>query len=192
MSYGHKKGTSSNEDVPLCGRRESNPYALRHQILSLACLPISTRPRFGTANVQHFIVFTNILEAEAESDTETHCQVLVFLSEPVPEFEAVVVVGLGWGSYSVAASNPEVSEETSVHILISYCSQQRSHVCQSPAATDFAVIIIMGVDELWTKIKAHEGPLVSIRSKELVTVPYGKSHRVVLILVTTCTDETGA
>ena len=29
----------------LCGRRESNPYASRHQILSLACLPISTRPR---------------------------------------------------------------------------------------------------------------------------------------------------
>ena len=28
-----------------CGRRESNPYASRHQILSLACLPISTRPR---------------------------------------------------------------------------------------------------------------------------------------------------
>ena len=30
-----------------CGRRESNPYASRHQILSLACLPISTRPRIG-------------------------------------------------------------------------------------------------------------------------------------------------
>ena len=44
MSYGNKKGTSSDEDVPLCGRRESNPYASRHQILSLACLPISTRP----------------------------------------------------------------------------------------------------------------------------------------------------
>ena len=29
-----------------CGRRESNPYASRHQILSLACLPISTRPLF--------------------------------------------------------------------------------------------------------------------------------------------------
>ena len=46
-SYGDEKGTSSNEDVPLCGRRESNPYASRHQILSLACLPISTRPRIG-------------------------------------------------------------------------------------------------------------------------------------------------
>ena len=45
--------------VPLCGRRESNPYASRHQILSLACLPISTRPRFGTANVVQNIVFTN-------------------------------------------------------------------------------------------------------------------------------------
>ena len=29
----------------MCGRRESNPYASRHQILSLACLPISTRPQ---------------------------------------------------------------------------------------------------------------------------------------------------
>ena len=44
ISYGKEKGTSSDEDVPLCGRRESNPYASRHQILSLACLPISTRP----------------------------------------------------------------------------------------------------------------------------------------------------
>ena len=45
ISYGDEKGTSSDEDVPLCGRRESNPYASRHQILSLACLPISTRPQ---------------------------------------------------------------------------------------------------------------------------------------------------
>ena len=45
ISYGKEKGTSSDEDVPLCGRRESNPYASRHQILSLACLPISTRPQ---------------------------------------------------------------------------------------------------------------------------------------------------
>ena len=29
----------------LCGRRDSNPYALRHQILSLAWLPITTRPQ---------------------------------------------------------------------------------------------------------------------------------------------------
>lgn len=28
----------------LCGRRDSNPHALRHQILSLAWLPITTRP----------------------------------------------------------------------------------------------------------------------------------------------------
>ena len=34
----------------MCGRRESNPYASRHQILSLACLPISTRPRKGILN----------------------------------------------------------------------------------------------------------------------------------------------
>ena len=47
LGYVDEKGTSSNEDVPLCGRRESNPYASRHQILSLACLPISTRPRIG-------------------------------------------------------------------------------------------------------------------------------------------------
>ncbi len=30
--------------VALCGRRDSNPYASRHQILSLAWLPITTRP----------------------------------------------------------------------------------------------------------------------------------------------------
>ena len=47
----------------LCGRRESNPYASRHQILSLACLPISTRPRFGTANVRQFIGFANFCPA---------------------------------------------------------------------------------------------------------------------------------
>ncbi len=48
--------------VNLCGRRESNPYASRHQILSLACLPISTRPHYfklpflteRTANIQYF------------------------------------------------------------------------------------------------------------------------------------------
>ncbi len=28
-----------------CGRRESNPHTFRHQILSLACLPVSPRPQ---------------------------------------------------------------------------------------------------------------------------------------------------
>lgn len=30
----------------LCGRGDSNPHAVRHQILSLACLPVSTRPLY--------------------------------------------------------------------------------------------------------------------------------------------------
>ena len=30
----------------LCGRRDSNPHAFRHQILSLARLPITPRPHF--------------------------------------------------------------------------------------------------------------------------------------------------
>ena len=34
----------------LCGRRDSNPYALRHQILSLAWLPITTRPHIKDNN----------------------------------------------------------------------------------------------------------------------------------------------
>ena len=37
-----------------CGRRDSNPYALLHQILSLGCLPIPTRPRDGTAKIQNY------------------------------------------------------------------------------------------------------------------------------------------
>ncbi len=45
MSYGETKRTASSEAVPLCGRRDSNPHASRHQILSLARLPITTRPR---------------------------------------------------------------------------------------------------------------------------------------------------
>ena len=52
ISYGKEKGISSDEDVPLCGRRESNPYALRHQILSLACLPISTRPQHNKLSLK--------------------------------------------------------------------------------------------------------------------------------------------
>ncbi len=44
-TYGNEKGLPPREAVPLCGRRDSNPYALRHQILSLGCLPIPTRPQ---------------------------------------------------------------------------------------------------------------------------------------------------
>lgn len=29
----------------LCGRRDLNSHALRHQLLRLACIPISPRPR---------------------------------------------------------------------------------------------------------------------------------------------------
>ena len=132
------------------------------------------------------------LEAQTESDTETHCQVLIFFSEPVPEFETMVVVGLGRGSYSVASSNPEVSEKTPIHILITYSSQQRTHICEGPAASGLAVVVVMGVNELRTEIKTHQRPVVSIRSKELVSVPYCKTHRMVLIFVTTSTDKTGA
>ena len=47
ISSTYKNNTEGGKpsSVNLCGRRESNPYASRHQILSLACLPISTRPR---------------------------------------------------------------------------------------------------------------------------------------------------
>ena len=34
-----------------CGRRDSNPYAVRHQILSLGCLPIPTHPH-GDAKIE--------------------------------------------------------------------------------------------------------------------------------------------
>ncbi len=47
ISSTYKNNTEGGNpsSVNLCGRRESNPYASRHQILSLACLPISTRPQ---------------------------------------------------------------------------------------------------------------------------------------------------
>lgn len=47
----------------MCGWRDSNPHALRRQILSLVCLPISPHPLlwptsnsalFGVANVGHY------------------------------------------------------------------------------------------------------------------------------------------
>jgi hypothetical protein len=28
-----------------CGRRDSNPHAVKHEILNLACLPVSSLPR---------------------------------------------------------------------------------------------------------------------------------------------------
>ena len=112
ISYGDEKGTSSDEDVPLCGRRESNPYASRHQILSLACLPISTRPQqyclhfpFGKdckcTTFYRICKLTTVylegrleyLKAEAQSYAEAHRQVLVLLAEPMPKFKAVVVIG---------------------------------------------------------------------------------------------------
>lgn len=37
------------------GRRDSNPHALRHQILSLARLPISPRPRLWSRDNQLYL-----------------------------------------------------------------------------------------------------------------------------------------
>ena len=70
-TYKNKTEGGNPSSVNLCGRRESNPYASRHQILSLACLPISTRPRQyltaslseRTANVRQFIGFANFCPA---------------------------------------------------------------------------------------------------------------------------------
>ena len=65
-TYKNKTEGGNPPSANSCGRRESNPYASRHQILSLACLPISTRPRQictslsgRTANVQQNIEFAN-------------------------------------------------------------------------------------------------------------------------------------
>ena len=44
--YKTKTEAENPASVPLCGRGDSNPHALRHQILSLAWLPITTRPQF--------------------------------------------------------------------------------------------------------------------------------------------------
>ena len=41
----------------LCGRRDSNPHALRHQILSLARLPIPPRPLKQGAKVIFFLKY---------------------------------------------------------------------------------------------------------------------------------------
>ncbi len=45
----------------LCGRRDSNPHALRHQILSLARLPIPPRPLKQGANVILFLKIRKII-----------------------------------------------------------------------------------------------------------------------------------
>ena len=41
--------------ISLCGRRDSNPYAVRHQILSLGCLPIPTRPQKKCCKYTNFV-----------------------------------------------------------------------------------------------------------------------------------------
>ena len=50
-SYANKKGLPLDEAVPLYGWGDSNPHGLRHQILSLGCLPIPTHPREGIAKI---------------------------------------------------------------------------------------------------------------------------------------------
>ncbi len=35
-----------------CGWGDSNPHAVRHQILSLGCLPISTHPHIAVAKIR--------------------------------------------------------------------------------------------------------------------------------------------
>ena len=55
--YKTRTEAGSPVSVPLCGRGDSNPHALRHQILSLAWLPITTRPHVlcnGSAKIVFF------------------------------------------------------------------------------------------------------------------------------------------
>ena len=42
----------------LCGRRDSNPHAVRHQILSLARLPIPPRPLNAVQMYVNFLIPT--------------------------------------------------------------------------------------------------------------------------------------
>ena len=39
-------------DLYDCGRRDSNPHALRRQVLSLVCLPIPPLPRLDTPKIR--------------------------------------------------------------------------------------------------------------------------------------------
>ena len=45
VTWADLRSVSLRVSVSSCGRRDSNPYAVRHQILSLGCLPIPTRPQ---------------------------------------------------------------------------------------------------------------------------------------------------
>ena len=57
--YKTKTEAENPASVP-CGRRDSNPYALRHQILSLAWLPITTRPQTMVCKDKDKFLFCNI------------------------------------------------------------------------------------------------------------------------------------
>ncbi len=58
------------------------------------------------------------LEAHSDSDAEAEGYVGVDYTKPVPEFEAVVVVGFGWSSESIACSYPSIYQETFIDILV--------------------------------------------------------------------------
>lgn len=44
LGYHKKRGKPFSFPL-MCGWRDSNPHAVKHQILSLACLPISPHPQ---------------------------------------------------------------------------------------------------------------------------------------------------
>ena len=96
ISSTYKKETEGGNpsSVNLCGRRESNPYASRHQILSLACLPISTRPRrmdCKDMNIFHF--YKNRFSAEGYFWNLMQHQLSIesWLTYSRPEFAAIPI-----------------------------------------------------------------------------------------------------
>ena len=131
-----------------------------------------------------------VSETDSEPDAETHGEVLIFTSEPVPEFKAVVVVGFCSMTEGITSTDPEICKESLIDILISYCAKYGSHICEGADSCP-TVIFIIGIYQFRTEIEALERKIL-LADEELVTVSDCESQRIVVVLVISRGDEAGA
>ena len=104
----------------------------------------------------------------------------------------MMVAGLCRLPESIAASYPEIGEETFIHILIAHSAEQGPHAGQGTRPIIDPVVIIMRVHQFGTQIEPLQRKLVPVWKEKLVTVSYCESQRIIMIFVITSTYETAA
>ena len=189
-----KSGLSTNFNTPACLSEER----IANLVLFILIAKLIS-PYIAFSNTTLNIAeqgFTRLYTAQrlktySKSYTEAHGYIGINCIHPVPEFKTMMIMRLCWRAQGITSTNPEISKETTVHILIANSAEQGTHIRKSTVSAAM-IVKIMRIHYFRAKIKTLEAYLIIVRQKEFMTIPYSESKGIIIIFIISGTDEATA